>query len=175
MKKIVIASIGILFLLINACTNKTTHLNKSTIENNLTVSKDTLRHLKYRIPNCDSALLFMKQVFSPVKSEPMLKKLLPIERVVFVRIPGEGLDLQVNERYKFYVNPDCFIGQPAEVAFQTFCQMDSVASFVTLDQGFQAKNLSWTLSVGGFGTYLDLRFARGVVIKAAFSKVSNSH
>lgn len=175
MKSLLLILTGILLLLVIACRSKSKYSNSVTKTENSKISEDTIWHLKNRIPNCDSALVFMKQIIKPLKSEALSNSLLPRERQVTVIIPGERRDMLNSEKYKFYINPDCLIGKPSKAALEIFCIPDSIESFLALDKAFQTENLSWYLSASGFGNYLGIRFEKGVIVSAKFNKINSSH
>ncbi len=173
--KFIVLLAAIIIFSIIACTNKTIYSNSGTKKQNDKTLTDTLWYLKNRIPNCDSAIVFMKHVIVPVESFPKIDKLLPRERETIVTIPGEGLGIQEDEKYKFYISPDCLVGKPAEIALEIFCLKDSLESFIVLDKKFQAEDTYWVLSSRGFGNYLSIRFEKGLVSSAVFNVVSKSH
>jgi hypothetical protein len=173
--KFIAFSVAITFFSIIACTNKTIYSNSGTKKQSDKTLTDTLWHLKNRIPNCDSAIVFMGHVIVPVESFPKNDKLFPRERETIVTIPGEGTGLQEEEKYKFYINPDCLVGKRAEIALEIFCLKDSLESFIVLDKKYQAQDTYWVLSARGFGNYLSIRFEKGLVSGAVFNTVSKSH
>ena len=159
----------ILFFIFSSCYQK--KISSPQRENHKASlgENDPSWQLKYRIPNCDSALVFMNQILEPVESKPYSEMLLPRERLVVAIIPGEGQNLEENERYKYYINPDCLLGKPSKLVFQLFCRPESIESFVELDKRFVQEDFAWLFSVRGFGAYLDIRLSKGLVESAIFS------
>lgn len=168
-------AVAVLFTVI-ACTSKALHSNNGNNSKSDKILSDTLMYLKNRIPNCDSALAFMLQVIVPVESEPLIDNKLIIERLSTVKIPGEGFAaLQQDEKYKFYINPDCFIGKSSDIIIELFCIQETIASFKAIDKSFQERGKYWVLSVGGLGNQLHIRFASGKVVQVGYSKNFSSH
>lgn len=175
MKNIFFAFLAVTILLIPNCTNRGINSNNDTQSQEKVVLTDTLWQLKNRIPNCDSALAFMKHVIVPVKSVPLLENQIIIERVVTVKIPGEGLDLSKDERYKFYINHECLVGRKSDEIIKLFCTPETVDSFKEIDESFQERRKYWILSVGGFGNNLNIKFSEGKVVSVSYSKSVSSH
>ncbi|MCF8248219.1 MAG: hypothetical protein K9J37_23535 [Saprospiraceae bacterium] len=174
MKKSIIMLIGFMLFAFISCTKKTAYSTNESSNQIATSPLDTIWHLKNRIPNCDSSLVFMKQVIEPLESHPRADKLLPRERETVIRIPGESLETLKDEKYKFYINPDCLIGKPTKVALDIFCLADSVSSFVLFDEKVQLEKSYWVLSARGFGNSLGIRFEGGFIKSAEFRKIKIS-
>lgn len=171
--KIYIAVFAVLLgLLLGDCKpNKVIYSNSGTPAYSQKVPKDTLWYLKNRMPDCDSALVFMKQNIVPAESDPQTGKRMLRESATHVVIPGASSPLHENEFYHFYVNPSCLDGKPVREALEMFCVPETVDSFLLVNKRFQDANTFWFLSVGGMGNYLDIRFEKGQVSAARFGKV----
>ncbi len=130
-------------------------------------------HLQNRIPDCDSAFIFMGKIIIPVKSEltgtfrnPYIK----------ISIAGETYDnLRKKEGYKFYINPTCFVGKTSKQVLQMLCKPEALEDYLKLDTHFQKRNSSWFLGVKEFGNSMTLVIEDGVVIRASFSVIEYSH
>lgn len=164
---ICVASLAVLFAY--ACNKKHTVMYSYNGKNpRPPVSSDTLWYLKNRVPDCDSALVFMKQSIRPLKSPPLLNRDAPRERQIFFSIPGVETP---DDQYKYYLNPDCFLGRPVRTALEIFCLPDSLADFYRLDEKYRSSDQNWFLIAGGTGCTLFFVFKDGVVIRSEYQRV----
>lgn len=128
-------------------------------------------YLENRIPDCDSALAFMKQVIVPVRSEPGPLNVRQSSRFkeAFISVPGTDQGM-TKEQSKFYLNLDCLVGQPASVAFELFCTEESRTAFL-LDSTFQkaSQPAGMTLIVYGLWDFIVVT-RDGQVISSSFAK-----
>lgn len=169
MKNIFFFNIILLFgLVIGACNKRVLPSQKNNSDN--LINQDSSWYLKYRIPECDSAMVFMNQVIVPTKSYPNIENEMILEREVLVRIPGENKI----ENYKFYVNLECLIGRNSIEVLKIFCKDETIELFEIIDKKFQQKNKYWVLSVSGTGRSFGIRFLNGKVVKATYHKIESS-
>ncbi len=174
MKNLIFSFIAIIFFIALSCTNRTIY-SKNEKDYGKKAVTDTLWQLKNRIPNCDSAFVFMEQVIVPVKSIPFIENEVIIERIVTIKIPGEGFNSNDPEKYKFYINSECLIGRTSAEIIKLFCTPETNDAFKTIDQLFQERKKYWILSVTGFGNNLNIKISEGKVVLASYSKSVSSH
>jgi hypothetical protein len=132
-------------------------------------------YLENRIPDCDSALAFMRQVIVPVRSEPGPLNVRQSSRFreAFISVPGTGQGM-TREQSKFYLNLDCLVGQPASMAFELFCTEESRAAFLS-DSTFQkaSEPAGMTLLVYGLWDFIVV-IREGQVFRSAFAEQSTA-
>lgn len=134
-------------------------------------------HLKHRISDCDSAIVFMNQVILPVKVNTFPDELYPVQKMVRITIPGEEKAFWKTEKYHFYINPDCLVGLDAERVFEIFITKDWIVNFKKFNDLYNEKQLEWNLQISATNDFvMGISIKNGKVIRASVAGgVSQSH
>ena len=122
--------------------------------------------LKERIPDCDSAIAYMKKVIIPVRALPEIESLYPADKRTWVKILDNNMEMWKDDSYNYYLNGDCFLNEPVEKIFEIFCPEDTQLEFLELSEIYKKENTKWFLSVRGLnGFTVGLRIQNGVIIQ----------
>ncbi len=158
-------------VLLGSCFNKKVPINSelNPVEQLIFIPQELM--LKNRIPNCDSAKVYMKNIIQPlraIRAIPTKDFLYPVEKEVFVTIPGENNFMYRDNRYLIHINAGCFMNRPFEEVVNIFCPPDSKLDFDEINRIYEERGIKWFLSVrgdNGFG--LGFWIENGAVITAS--------
>jgi hypothetical protein len=126
--------------------------------------------LKNRIPNCDSAKVYMKNIIHPVKALPAKDLFYPIEKQTSIIIPGENNEMWRDKRYFIHINPDCYVNASISEIIDVFCPQSSKEDFLEVDEIYQREGVKWFLSVRSInGFSMGFWIEKGVVTRASIS------
>lgn len=126
--------------------------------------------IQHRIPDCDSALVFMDNILVPISSKLPLKEKGFDRGTIQIYIPGESNSFYRDEKYKLYINPDCLEGVSSEIIFRVFCTKDSYEKFVEIDKLYRKDGLEWGIEISsrnGFG--MGIKIVNGISEKVYLS------
>jgi len=161
----------IITVLFGSCFNKKVSINpkSNSVDQLISIPQELM--LKNRIPNCDSAKVYMKNIIEPLRAIPAKDLLYPVEKQVFIIIPGENNSMYRDNRHLFYINPDCFMNKPFDEVVNIFCPAHSKKDFEEINRKYQEKGIKWFLSVHGHNGFgLGFWFEKGMVISASIDK-----
>lgn len=83
-------------------------------------------YLANRVNNCDSTIVYMTKIISPIKV--YIHRYEFNEIMVYIRIPGETQSMFASKpdknRKRFYFAPSCLVGMKLEDVLKIFCTKD---------------------------------------------------